>query len=299
MSSCITWLMPVKNGMPFIQKTLESIALQTYTDHEILVWDNGSTDGTLELLNDWIPSRIRGEVVFQLPLSYSASLAQLVERARTDLCARIDADDVNVPQRLQMQASFLRENPKVVAVGGQVNKISSVGENCGLYHKLPLEHEAIVVRMLRLWSMWHPTVMFRRDAVLAAGNYLDERPVEDYSLWLRLAKQGRLANVPDVLLNYRVHENSVTETAKRDATLQDSISSVVRKHGPSLYGLTAQELQDLLNGHQFPLRRIVPIWQSLRRHHCYKKALLDALSEHELKQRAREMLLFRLLRRLS
>src|SRR5438552_5677499 len=103
----VTWLMPVKNGMPYLSETLASIEAQTYRDWEILVWDNGSTDGTLDELRRWIPSRLPGRIIDNRPLSLGNSLAALVEAAGTELCARIDADDVNYPERLERQVAFL------------------------------------------------------------------------------------------------------------------------------------------------------------------------------------------------
>src|SRR5438270_212199 len=106
MSERVTWLMPVKNGMPHLPATLQSIEAQTYQNWEVLVWDNGSTDGTLEELQRWIPSRLPGRIVSAEPLSLGTSLARLVEAAETELCARIDADDVNYRERLEKQEEF-------------------------------------------------------------------------------------------------------------------------------------------------------------------------------------------------
>jgi glycosyltransferase involved in cell wall biosynthesis len=97
MSERITWLMPVRNAMPFLRETLASIAAQTHTNSEILVWDDDSDDGTLEELRRWIPSRIPGTIFRGRSQSVGKISAFLVEQARTELCARIDADDVNEP----------------------------------------------------------------------------------------------------------------------------------------------------------------------------------------------------------
>src|ERR1700761_6907929 len=103
MSDQVTWIMPVKNGMPYLRLTLESIANQTYKNHSIIVWENGSTDGTLEELRRWIPSRIPGFVVPGQPPSIGGSSAALVREAKTELCARTDADDIQLPDRLAVQ----------------------------------------------------------------------------------------------------------------------------------------------------------------------------------------------------
>ena len=102
----VTWLIPVLNGMPYISETLASIEAQTYQNWEVLVWDNGSTDGTLEELEKWIPTRLPGRIITGEPLSLGDSLARMVEECKTELCARIDADDINLPERLEKQVAF-------------------------------------------------------------------------------------------------------------------------------------------------------------------------------------------------
>ena len=87
MSLRVTWLLPIKDGMPFLPETLASIEAQTYQDWEVLAWDNGSTDGTIQELKRWIPSRLPGRVVTDCPLGLGLSLAQMVLRADTELCA--------------------------------------------------------------------------------------------------------------------------------------------------------------------------------------------------------------------
>ena len=125
MSEQVTWIMPVKNGMPYLPLTLESIASQTYKNHSIIVWDNGSTDGTVEELRRWIPSRIPGLVVTDRVMSVGRSLAALVEATNTELCARIDADDINQPILLEKQVAHMRAHPEVVALGSQVRLIDA------------------------------------------------------------------------------------------------------------------------------------------------------------------------------
>src|ERR1700761_2736267 len=171
MSESITWIMPVKNGMPYLPLTLQSIAEQTYKNHSILVWDNGSTDGTLEELQRWIPARIPGVVVADRAMSVGRSLAALVETARTELCARIDADDINEPTRLEKQAAHMCAHPEIAALGSQVRLIDAHGIPTGGSWDCPTNDAE--VRWLTRWQsgLTHPAVMFRKSAVLRAGNY--------------------------------------------------------------------------------------------------------------------------------
>src|SRR5579863_7830623 len=103
----VTWLISTKQSMPFLPLTLESIANQTYRNQKILAWDDCSTDGSLEELRRWIPSRIPGRIFAGKSLRLGPCLAYLVEQADTELCARIDGDDIAYPHRLERQVAYM------------------------------------------------------------------------------------------------------------------------------------------------------------------------------------------------
>ncbi len=193
----VTWLMPVRNGMPYLPITLGSIAAQTYPNHSIIVWDNGSTDGTLEVLHQWIPSRIPGVIVQDRPLRLGPAMAALLEMAPTELCAVIHGDDVNFPERLQRQVDFMLGHPNAGAVGGQIEIIGDHGEPRPTGGGWIYETDDAAVRWRTRWQaqFCHPAVMLRRSAVLAAGNYRDRQPYEDFDLWVRMAAITELWNL--------------------------------------------------------------------------------------------------------
>lgn len=204
----ITWLMPVRNGMPYIRLTLQSIAEQTYKNRKIIVWDNGSTDGTVEELRRWIPAQMPGVVVTGRPLGVGASRAALVEMADTELCACMDADDINVPDRLERQVAFLLANPEVVLLGGQVNLINARGVPCGRW---TYKTDDAQLRWLVRWhtQFLQSSIVFRRSAIVAAGNYRDVVD-EDFDLGLRVAAVGEIRNLPETLVFYRRTQTSQT-----------------------------------------------------------------------------------------
>lgn len=209
MTKQVTWIMPLKNGMPYLPLTLESIANQTYKNHSLLVWDNGSTDGTVEELRRWIPSRIPGIIVTNRVMSVGRSLAALVEAAGTELCARIDADDINAPVRLEEQVAHVLAHPQVVALGSQVTIIDSKGNPTGERWECPTDDAEARWRARWQAPLTHPATLFRRSAVLRAGNYADIAG-EDSELWIRLSRLGEIYSLPDVLLHYRRHPRSIT-----------------------------------------------------------------------------------------
>jgi len=204
----VTLLMPVLNGMPFLPQTLESIESQNYRNWEILVWDNGSTDGTLEELHRWIPSRLPGRIISGEPLKLGHSLARLVLEAKTELCARIDADDVMYPERIGAQVAFMQQHPEVGVLGTEVEFIDA--EGVIRPHTTPYSTHDADLRWLVRWlnPICHPTVMFRRSVILNAGNYRDLKPFEDHDLWFRVSLISELASLPSILLKYRQHSAS-------------------------------------------------------------------------------------------
>lgn len=246
MKPSVTWLLPVKNGMPYLPETLASIAAQTYREGQVLAWDNGSTDGTVEELRRWIPACLPGRVVTERPMGLGASLAAMIETCETEFCARIDADDVNQPERLERQVAFLREHPEVAAVGTWTTRLDASGADLGPLHRFPTQHEDIVHHLLFANALAHPTVLLRRAAVLEVGNYYDLSPVEDYDLWLRMAAaRFRLANLNEYLVRYRIHAQSTTQRALAQNRLANALVGRLALHAPALYGLSEEEMQRL------------------------------------------------------
>lgn len=247
MGEPLTWLLPVRDGLPYIKSTLASMEAQTYRNWEVLAWDNGSTDGTLDVLNEWIPSRLPGRVIADMPMGLGASLAKMVELAETEFCARIDADDVNRPDRLERQVRFLEANPDVAVVGSQMHRLDAQGVNHGLFSPLPTQHDDIVNFMMYANGMSHPTVLFRRSMILDSGNYRDVGPIniEDYDLWLRVAAKYRLANLDEALLNYRVHDKSATVIATKQNRLTAALDDRFCEHALQLFGCSEDEARML------------------------------------------------------
>jgi glycosyltransferase involved in cell wall biosynthesis len=215
----VTWIMPVRNGMPFLSETLASIESQNEASSEILVWDNGSTDGTVDELQKWIPARIPGKVVSDRPQpNLAKSLALLVKESRTTYCARIDADDICLPGRLAAQLEYMENHPEITLLGTQVVYIGPDGKDWVHQQTLPRTFSDIIHGLLHGCPVCHPTWMFRRDDILAVGNYDDGEPArEDVDLLMRLITSGRRVEcLNQKLLRYRIHPKSFTQTNLRE-----------------------------------------------------------------------------------
>jgi glycosyltransferase involved in cell wall biosynthesis len=208
----VSVIMPVYNGKAYVADAVQSILDQTFRDFELLALDDGSTDGSTEILQQFADRDGRVRPVTQSHVGYVPLLNKGIALARGDFLARMDADDVADPRRLERQVAYLRQHPDCVLVGGQALLIDAEGLPIANMPGLPLDHAAIdAALMTGGWPIVHPAITLRRDAVRAVGGYDESaRPHEDHDLFLRLAERGTLANLPEVVLRYRKHYNSVT-----------------------------------------------------------------------------------------
>lgn len=200
----LTVLLPVFNGAQYITEAVESILKQTYTNFELLVINDGSTDNTQAILEGLAARDARVRVVSRENRGLIASLNQGLALSNTDLVVRMDADDVALPNRLERQALFMAEHPDVAVCGAGL-----VFYETGEEKYLPEKHDALRALALFNTPVFHPTVIMRKSSVLAVGGYSSNAPcAEDYDLWERMLHAGsRFANLSEVLLRYRVHPN--------------------------------------------------------------------------------------------
>ena len=210
----ISVLMPVYNSDRYLARAVESILGQTFGDFEFVVIDDGSTDRSREILEDYARRDLRIRLVRRPNTGYSRALNEALGLSRGEFLARMDSDDVAYPDRFARQIEFLRSRPDCLAVGCQVRQINPDGVPLrSSAHEV--DHDAIVARLLTGAGaeIPHPGVIMRGEAVKDLGGYRVEfEPVEDLDLYLRLADRGRLANLPEVLLDYRQHFQSVNQT---------------------------------------------------------------------------------------
>jgi glycosyltransferase involved in cell wall biosynthesis len=207
----VTVLLPVYNAERFLRESVDSILSQTWRDFELLAIDDGSTDASLSILREYDDPRIR-IIVNPRNLGLTATLNNGIRQARSDLVARMDADDIAVPARLEKQLQFLHASPQVALVGSWGYYVD---ENDRVLQKVTLPHSSVELRRELIHSncFFHASVVFRRDAVLAVGGYDGEvAHAQDYDLWLRIAARYQVANIPDFLIRYRVHSGQISFT---------------------------------------------------------------------------------------
>ena len=207
----ISVVMPVHNGRRYVADAVRSILAQTFRDFELIVIDDGSTDGSDEIVRDLASADARIRLVRQENKGVTCSLNVGVAQARGTLIARMDADDLSWPERFEKQVRFLDSRPDHVLVGSRCRLIDPDGAPICEKKDVPLSHEQIDQQLLEMrWPIVHPAVMIRGSALKQIGGY-DERyrTNQDHDLFLRLAEIGCLANLPDILLDYRQRFDSL------------------------------------------------------------------------------------------
>jgi glycosyltransferase involved in cell wall biosynthesis len=231
----VSVVMSVYNARRYVARAIRSVRSQTVRDWELLIFDDGSIDGTREILGEYARRDSRIRLFLNEHRGYVTWLNEGLRQARGPFWARMDADDVALPHRFAKQVAYLRQHRDCVAVGADAMQVDADGWPMGRL-RVPLTHEQIEASLLEGLGevLCHPVAMFRRDALTAVGGYRKECELaEDVDLYLRLAEVGRLANLPDVLLRYRRHFASVTasQQTKHGEALRRGLQSAYQRRG--------------------------------------------------------------------
>ena len=226
--------MPVYNAQRYLRQAVESILGQTFEDFEFVIIDDGSTDGSTGILRDYASREPRIQLISRPNTGYLQALNEGLAICRGEFVARMDADDIALPERLERQIAFLDRHPECLMVGSALVRIDADGDVL-CEEPLPLEHQEIEARLWRgEGAIGHPAATIRRQPLVALGGYRqDYYGAEDHDLWLRLAEQGRLANLPEPLLMCRIHTGNFTfqnEDRTRSAA-RAAISDAARRRG--------------------------------------------------------------------
>jgi glycosyltransferase involved in cell wall biosynthesis len=201
----VSVLMPVYNGERYLREAIESILNQTFTDFELIIVDDGSTDATPEILDSFEDPRI-----VRLKNEKNTGLARVRQKGLSAVCgeyiASMDADDISLPERLARQVAFLDAHPEIGVLGSAVQVIDRNG-NRSRVSRFPTQHGVIRWHLCFRDPIANPSVMMRRKVVDRVGGYnTDLTAGEDYDLFRRLSSVTRLANLPDIMLCLRRHE---------------------------------------------------------------------------------------------
>ncbi len=212
----VSVVLPVYNGGEHLHASIESVLHQTMTELELVVVDDGSTDNTLEIATSFADPRI-SVIALESNVGLAEALNRGIDQAKAGLIARQDSDDVSLPDRLSRQLElFTREDSMVLAGTWASITRSLPGGNQQVVgqHRHPTTDAELRFRLLWNNPFVHSSVVFRRDAFEAAGGYGTDPATswpEDYDLWSRLMDFGTLANLPEVLVEYRQSPEGISQ----------------------------------------------------------------------------------------
>ena len=207
-------LMSVHNGAPSVRDAIASVLAQTAGDFELIVVDDGSTDETPTILGGVRDPRAR--VLREPHQGLTIALNRALAEAHAPLIARLDADDLALPERFARQRQFLGAHPDVGLLGTGAREVDLSGREVSIVRP-PVDDAAIRGRLIRKNPFVHSSVMIRRDALDEVGGYDPTFPVaQDYDLWMRMARVTRLANLPEPLVIRRLTPGRVSTVRDDD-----------------------------------------------------------------------------------
>ena len=238
----------------YLRESMESILNQTYRNFEFIIIDDGSDNGTKELIESYRDPRIR-LVINEKNIGLTRSLNKALDLCRGEFIARMDDDDIALPERFEKQFAYMRQHPDVIVCGTWVDVIDGSGRLTGkVKHYLIEDMEAYRIYLLfgNHPNITHPSAMINRRLFLE--NHLRYEPdynlAEDYRLWLRCAAIGKCAILQEVLLKYRRHSGSISVAKEQRQANVDYV--IIQEQLDALHLTLPDELKEL---HHYLLSR--------------------------------------------
>lgn len=212
MTPLVSVILPAYNAEAWIKESVQSILQQTYVNFELIIINDGSTDRTASILNTFQDERIK--IIHQKNHGLAASLNIAIPYCSGKYIARMDADDICLPDRLKKQVDFLESNSDYGLIGANAEMIGYNGEHDGYFNHPLLSAQ---LKYCLLWNCYFvsPTIMFRKICLEKTGSFYEQNDLfEDYHMWSSIAKHYKIGNLPDVLLRYRKLKTSISNTTK-------------------------------------------------------------------------------------
>lgn len=213
----LTAMIPAHNAQDTLAAAIESILQQDFQDFELWILENGSTDATLDVARKYESAQVK---IFELgPIGFQNALEWGIKVAKTTYIARMDADDICLPQRFSQQIQILEKHPEYVLCGSDVMVLTPFGHVVELRYRGRVSGEVGFMHMSDIPGVekrffGDPTVIFRREAALNAGLYDSRFPVGDVSLWIRMLKDATGYQLAEPSLLYRWVPKSMSNTLK-------------------------------------------------------------------------------------
>ncbi len=255
----ISVIMPAYNAEKFIRPAIESILNQTYKDFEFIIVDDGSTDSTVEIIQEYESQDPRLTLIQNQHGGGNRARNTAIDMAKHEWVACLDADDVAYPNRLERQLEYLEANPDIVVLGSYMDKIDVEGNIIGHTQVGPTSVEAFkqLDRTKHVAVVVNPSAIFNRKIALQVGKY-DERltAAQEVELWDRMSAFGPVVVLPESLVQYRIHGNSTSVKKYFEQRMYHDF--IVERYKAKLQGKTLTLEQHLKNYKGLPiLRRII------------------------------------------
>ncbi|MBP0598386.1 glycosyltransferase [Herbaspirillum sp. LeCh32-8] len=246
----VSILMPVYNGERYLRAAIDSMLAQTQTDFELIAIDDASSDGSAAILASYADARLR-VLTQEVNTGIVGALNNGLACARGRYIARMDADDISYAQRLEKQTVFMEAHPEIGLLGSWIRGFGDVRRK--YVHRYPQQHDDIRALMLFENPFAHSTVMFRRALLIEHGLQYSERfkYVEDWALWWQLSSVSRVANLPEVLVDYRINKagSSYTgtsiQTTSRLRFVEERLAEAGLPYHPALAEMAPASLDEL------------------------------------------------------
>ena len=254
----ITVTLPVYNAMPLLTFTVESVLNQSYSNFEFIIIDDGSTDNSYEYLSTLTDKRIKLIKRDNRGLGYT--LNQLFSLANTKYVVRMDADDICHKDRLKYQLKFMESNPDIVMSGTRIHFICD--DVMVSTSQVLTEHDSIVEKLLlKRFSLCHPSLIIRLEAFNQVGGYKIKGAGEDLDFFLRMSEVGRLANIHEDLLGYRLSFSSLSMSNRSELHL--GYDYAIESYRCRAKGIVEPEFSDFSQNHSSLRKNILNYFDGL------------------------------------
>lgn len=235
----ISVIMPVYNAQTYLRECIDSVLNQRFSDFEFIIIDDCCTDNTVTIISSYTDARIK---IFknETNLGLTKSLNRAIELAQGKYIARMDADDICLPARFEKQFQLLEANPQIGLCG---TWYENFGDRIGTA-KYNTTHNEIVFGLLYQSQFCHPTVMLRKEILDKHHLRYDTEftTAQDYELWSRMAHVCETANVPEILLRYRFHTESVS-SKKKEQQLQNRNKIIANQFAKMGVAISNEEIE--------------------------------------------------------
>ena len=244
----ISVVVPAHNAQKYIGSAIESVLSQTFKKFELIVINDASTDNTLGIIKSFSKKDPRVKIINNdTRLNIADSLNKGINIAQSNIIARMDSDDISLPNRLELQYKLINSSKNIAVVGSDIVIINSVGNEIGL-RKYPESSGELKNCLFKYSPFAHPVVMFRKDVFEEVGGYNPKySPTEDLDLWFRLGRKHQFKSIRQTLLKYRVHERSSSHSMIKDLEIlvfKIRLDAII-KYGyrPNLYDIIYNSFQ--------------------------------------------------------